>query len=103
MRYFDRLIREYLKKKEKQALPASQKPSSLLWHRFGLLADAVGFATTEIKILVQKNPDTEVVYTALLEARDTDYFTYDESLVLRHLRRMKRMFDIVIEKPDPGG
>jgi hypothetical protein len=44
-----------------------------------------------------------VAYAALLEARDTDYFTYNESLILRHLRRMKRIFDTVIEKPDPGG
>jgi hypothetical protein len=103
MRHFDRLVGECPKKEEKQALPAPQKPSSLLWHRFGLLADAVGFATKEIKILIQKNPDAEVAYAALLEARDSDYFTYDESLVLRHLRRMKRMFDTAIEKPDPGG
>jgi hypothetical protein len=103
MRHFDRLVGECPKKEEKQALPAPQKPSSLLWHRFGLLADALGFATKEIKVLKQKNPDAEVAYAALLEARDTDYFTYDESLVLRHLRRMKRMFDTAIEKPDPGG
>ena len=103
MRYFDRLVGECPKKEEKQALPAPQKPSSLLWHKFGLLADTLGFATKEIKILKQKNPDAEVAYAALLEARDTDYFTYDESLVLRHLRRIKRMFDTAIEKPDPGG
>ena len=103
MRHFDRLVGECPKKEEKQALPAPQKPSSLLWHKFGLLADTLGFATKEIKILKQKNPDAEVAYAALLEARDPDYFTYDESFVLRHLRRMKRMFDTAIEKPDPGG
>ncbi|KAH8650305.1 hypothetical protein BGZ60DRAFT_347266, partial [Tricladium varicosporioides] len=93
MRHFDRLVEECPKKEEKQTLPVPQKPSSLLWHRFGHLADVLGFATKEIRILKQKNPDAEVAYAALLEARDSDYFTYDESLVLRHLRRMKRMFD----------
>jgi hypothetical protein len=44
-----------------------------------------------------------VAYAALLEAQDSDYFTYNESLVLRHLRWMKRMFDTAIEKPDLGG
>jgi hypothetical protein len=61
MRHFDRLVGECPKKEEKQALPAPQKPSSLLWHRFGLLADTIGFATKEIRILKQKNPDAEVV------------------------------------------
>jgi hypothetical protein len=75
----------------------------LLWHRFRLLADALGFATKEIKILKQKNPNAKVAYAALLEARDSDYFTYDKSLVLRHLRRMKQMFNTAIEKPDLGG
>jgi hypothetical protein len=103
MRHFDKLVGECPKKEEKQALPAPKKPSPLLWHRLGFLADAVGFTTKEIKDLKETNPDAEVAYAALLEARDSDYFTYDESLILRHLRRMKRMFDIAIEKLDPAG
>jgi hypothetical protein len=96
-------VGEYPKKEEKQALPVPKKPSPLLWHRLGFLADAVGFTTKEIKDLKETNPDAEVAYAALLEARDSDYFTYDESLILRYLRRIKRMFDTAIDKPDPAG
>jgi hypothetical protein len=84
MRYFDKLIGEYLKKKEKQTLPIPQKPSLLFQYRFRFLADALGFATKEIKILKQKNPDAKIAYTVLLEARDTNYFIYDKKLVLRY-------------------
>jgi hypothetical protein len=82
MQHFDRLVGECPKKEEKQAFSTPQKPSLLFWHKFRLLADALGFATKKIKILKQKNPDAEVAYTALLKAWDTDYFTYNESLVL---------------------
>jgi hypothetical protein len=96
-------VGEYLKKEEKQALPVYKKPSPLLWHRLGLLANTVGFTTKEIKDLKEKNLDTKAVYIALLEAWDSNYFTYNKSLVLRHLRRIKRIFNTVIKKPDLGG
>lgn len=52
---------------------------------------------------MQKNPDTEVARSALLAARDPDYFTYDGSLVLQHLVGMKQMFETATAKPDPSG
>jgi len=39
--------------------------------------------------LKSKNLDIEVVYSALLKARDPNYFVYDERLILEYLRVMK--------------
>jgi hypothetical protein len=67
------------------------------------LANAIRFAIKEIKDLKEKNPDAKTVYIVLLEARDFNYFTYNKSLVLQHLRRIKRIFNTIIEKLDLGG
>jgi hypothetical protein len=102
MRHFDELVGDCPKKEEKQDLPAPKEPSPFLWHRYGVLADSVGFATKQIRSLKSKNPDIEVAYSALLKARDPDYYTYDETLILKHLRGMKQMFDTATEKPYSG-
>jgi hypothetical protein len=103
MRHFDKLVRECPRKEEKQDLPVPKEPSPFLWYRYGVLADSLGFATKQISSLKSKNPDMEVAYSALLEARDPDYFIYDETLIPENLRRMKQIFDTAIAKPDPGG
>lgn len=80
-----------------------KEPSPFLWHRYRVLADSLGFATKQICSLKSKNLDTEVAYFALLKAQDLDYFVYDESLILEHLKAIKRMFDTAIEKLSASG
>jgi Protein of unknown function (DUF3723) len=102
MCHFDKLVRDCPKKEEKQDLPTPKEPSPFLWHRYRVLADTLGFATKQIRSLKSKNPDMEVVYSALLKARDPDYFVYNERLILEYLRVMKQMFDTATENLDPG-
>ena len=67
------------------------------------MANAIRFVIKEIKDLKEKNPDAKAVYIVLLEARDFNYFTYNKSLVSQHLRRIKRIFNTIIEKLDLSG
>ena len=80
-----------------------KEPSPFLWYRCGVLVDSLGFATKQISSLKSKNPDMEVAYSAMLEAREPDYFIYDESLILENLGKMKQIFDTATAKPDLGG
>ena len=93
MRHYRKMpVEPKKKKKDLLAKVGSGKADETVLCEFAALADRLGFESDEISALKQRSPEREIARNALLEARKSDRYEYNDTVFESHIAQIVRMF-----------
>lgn len=106
MRHYPELPAEPKKNKCLLAKPGNAAADEAVLHDFAILAKRLGFRSTRIDELMGRSPDREIARAALLKARRSDRFAYNDAVFEECANEIIRVFSkarpLTSEKASPS-
>jgi hypothetical protein len=92
MRHYPDLPVKPKKIKTLLAKPGNATADEVVLREFAILAKRLGFRSTRIDELMERSPDREIARAALLKARRSDRYAYDDAVFEEHVDEIIRVF-----------
>ncbi|KAL6406237.1 Intracellular protein transport protein USO1 [Ilyonectria robusta] len=99
-RYWAEMLPDCPKKEDGEDTPIPRRPNPRIWKGLADLAATVGFESDEIQRLIDSNPDREIAIDSLLNARNPDYFEYDQASFESYVTTLINTFNSAKPKPE---
>jgi len=100
-RDFAQMIGEGPKKEKDRPKPTVEEPDPVLWHRFALFADRLGFDSKVIRKLKADDPYRTEARNFLLKHNSPEFYTFNQELFEDCVEQMARTRAAAVEKDRP--
>ena len=86
------------RKEKDRPKPTAKEPDPIVWHKFALLADKLGFDSKAIRKLKAEDPYESVSRASLLNHNPPGLYTYDEAFFEASIKQMAQTLGSAVEK-----